>query len=833
MSNQLTIEEIISYESRFVQKWSKEDTYCIKGLSTKPKYYVLVMFPYPSGKIHMGHVRNYSLGDVLARYKRLKGFHVLHPIGWDSFGLPAENAAIKNKTHPAKWTHSNIEVMKSQLKRMGFSYDWNREVATCTPEYYRWNQYIFLKFFEKGWAYKQKAQVNWCEECKTVLANEQVLDGSCWRHQDQKIEKKELSQWFFKITEFSDELLKGHQSLKDQWPNRVLAMQKNWIGRSKGTLVCFKIFDNLSLEVFTTRVDTIYGVTFIVVAPEHQILKEIQDDEYQDKMQAFKKKVLAMSEVDRENTTLKEGLFTGLEAKHPFLDKKIPIYTANFVLPRYGTGAVMSVPAHDQRDFEFAQKYNLPIIRVISSNKERKNGEPIKKAFTEDGFLINSGEHTNLTSAEARKQITQKLSEEKIGGEKIQYRIHDWLISRQRYWGTPIPIVYCKDCGIVPIEESELPVLLPHDVDFKRNKNSLADQADFLKTNCPKCKKEAERETDTMDTFVDSSWYFLRYISPHQKEVPIDHELARYFMPVDKCIGGIEHANMHLLYARYFMHALKKLNLIGEVETEPFKDLLTQGMVLKDGKAMSKSLGNIVDPDELIKKYGADTLRIFSLFAAPAEKDLDWSEFAVEGSFRMLKRLYRFVEDKRDSVGLCFLLKEPEINLNQKMTLQLMQATHMMIKTITDDMERFSCNTSIARLMEMLNFYYLHYFERKKDEFEVSEIKTLSFSLSAFLIMFMPFAPFVSLELLFRMGLSKEEELVWPIYHEKYLLKNIMTIIIQINGKMKGQIEVDISSDEKKIISDAKLDTKINRHLQGKVIRRTIYVSKKLINFVV
>ena len=831
--HQLTISKILSYEENLVEKWDKENTYHINGISEKKKYYVLVMFPYPSGKVHMGHVRNYSLGDALARYKRLRGFHVLHPIGWDSFGLPAENAAIKNNIPPAEWTHSNIDAMRIQLKRMGFSYDWGREIATCTSRYYHWNQYIFLKFLEKGWAYKKEAWVNWCGKCSTVLANEQVVNGTCWRHENEKIQKKNLAQWFFKITGFADELLEAHASLNGKWPNRVLSMQKNWIGRSEGALVRFKVLGDSSLTVFTTRVDTIYGATYLALAPENPLLEKIRDETHRQQVEAFREKVLSMSEMERENPDHKEGIFTGLYAEHPLLDKKIPIYAANFVLPQYGTGAVMSVPAHDQRDFEFAKKYGLPIIQVIAPQKNEDSAEPIslKEAFTQDGFLINSNEHTNMTSQEAREKITQKLTSENSGEPKTEYRIRDWLISRQRYWGTPIPVVYCEACGVVPLNAEDLPVLLPEDVAFDQNKNPLTDHTDFLSTDCPKCGGEARRETDTMDTFVDSSWYFLRYVSPDENKSPVDKSMAEYFMPVDHCIGGIEHANMHLLYARYFMRALNRLDMVKG--SEPFASLLTQGMVLKDGKAMSKSLGNVVEPDELIEKYGADTLRVFSLFAAPAEKDLDWSEFAVEGSFRMIKRLYRFVEEKRTSAGLRFTAHGPKTSLSQERSFRLMQETHAVIKMLTEEMERLSYNTSIARLMEMLNFYYLHYFDLNKDGFEPQEEDVLSFSISSFLTMLMPFAPFVSWELLSRMGMKKEEELSWPAFDEKYLIKNQMTIVIQINGKTRGQIEVGSSSKEEEILTLAKSEKKAAHHLAGKTIRRSIYVPKKLVNFVV
>ena len=851
---QLGIQEIHRFEEGLIEKWEKEKTYHVhyhtKNASSKPKYYVLVMFPYPSGKIHMGHIRNYSLGDTLSRYKRLRGFQVLHPIGWDSFGLPAENAAIKHNVAPSEWTSSNINAMRSQLKRMGFSYDWDREIATCLENYYHWNQYIFLKFLEKGWAYRKEAWVNWCSKCDTVLANEQVVGGACWRHSEEKVKKKKLAQWFFRITEFAEELLQGHEELKDNWPGRVLSMQKNWIGKSQGAFIYFKISSNRTLKVFTTRADTIYGATYLAVAPEHSILSEEPiDPKYKKKIREFCEKVLSMPEIDRENPDLKEGVFTGLEAEHPLLPKKIPIYAANFVLPQYGTGAVMSVPAHDTRDFEFAQKYDLPVIQVIVSHQDGSVKEPLKEAFTEDGFLIHSEEYTGLSSREARQKITRHLSDNDLGEEKTQYRIRDWLISRQRYWGTPIPVVYCDTCGVVPVREEDLPIPLPQDANFSGSTKPLAARKDFLNVECPKCQSKAIRETDTMDTFVDSSWYFLRYLSPHEKNALINQQEADHFMPVDQCIGGIEHANMHLLYARYFTRALNRLNIIRQ--KEPFTKLLTQGMVLKEGKAMSKSLGNVVDPDELIAKYGADTIRVFSLFAAPPEKDLEWSEFAVEGSFRMIRRLYCFVEKLRDRLerpGFSFVTRPPEIEPSDEPDFKLMQQTYLTIKNVTGDMERLSYNTCIAYLMEMLNFYYLHYFDfdpeeshssdinqKKGQAFDSKTIQTLSFSVSSFLILFSPFAPFISLELLTRMGLINEEQLEWPEVQEKYLVKDRMLIVIQINGKVRDQLEVEasVTQDKDKIVESALSQEKIIHHLQGRSIQRSIYVPQKLVNFVV
>ena len=838
---QLNIKKIHEYEEKWISHWEVNKTYHISGLPEKKKYYILVMFPYPSGKIHMGHVRNYSLGDVLARYKRLRGYQVLHPIGWDSFGLPAENAAIKNNIAPARWTYSNIDTMRSQLKRMGFSYDWGREITTCSKEYYHWNQYIFLQFLKKGWAYKKKAWVNWCEKCSTVLANEQVVDGACWRHEDTGVQKKVLSQWFFKITDFANDLIEDHSIIENGWPDRVLSMQKNWIGKSKGALVEFKLSSKSrqlvskesphKIKIFTTRLDTIFGASYLAVAPEHSVLKYLTSEEYIKRVDEFRDKTLSLSEVDRENPNLKEGVYTGLDVEHPFTKEELPVYAGNFVLPQYGTGAVMAVPAHDQRDFEFASKYRLRIKLVISPEKEELPAKEISGAFIEDGFLHQSGKYNSLSSSQARDKMVRDLKELHLGEEKVQYRLRDWLISRQRYWGTPIPIIYCPTCGRIPVSEKDLPVELPQDVDFTGSTNPLKYRKDFIEVDCHRCGCMAKRETDTMDTFVDSSWYFIRYTSPAKDISFLNKKAVDCFMPVDQCIGGIEHTNMHLLYARYFTKAFYSLGLVKT--KEPFLRLLTQGMVLKEGKGMSKSLGNVVDPDELIQKYGADTIRIFSLFAAPPEKDMEWSEFAVKGSYRMIKRVYYFITLLRNKLPqLSFSQRHPVFQENDLRKKQLLGFTHRTIKEVTQDIERFSFNTAIAKLMEMLNYLYEQYFDLPKVELD-KDIDVLSFSLTSFLILLSPFAPFISLEMLEKLGMKNSHECTWPLFQEQHIKAETFTLIIQVNGRLRDRLEVDISANKEDIISLARGREKIRSFLNKKSPKRSIYVPRKLVNFVI
>ncbi|MGO1370648.1 MAG: leucine--tRNA ligase, partial [Senegalia sp. (in: firmicutes)] len=683
--------------SKIEKKWKKnwEDKGAFESFKTdKKKYYQLEMFPYPSGRIHMGHVRNYSIGDVVARFKRMEGYNVLHPMGWDSFGLPAENAAIKHGIHPNKWTLENISDMREQLKEIGLSYDWNREIATCSPDYYKWTQEFFIEMYNRGLAYKKNYAVNWCPSCETVLANEQVVNGNCERC-DSEVGKKELDQWYFKITEYADRLLEDMDKL-DGWPEKVKSMQKNWIGKSEGAEINFKIkdFDD-ELNVFTTRPDTIYGVTYMVLAPEHPLVnKLVKNSQYEDEIINFKRKLEHISDIDRTSLdTEKEGVFTGRYAINPLTKNEIPIYIANYVLIDYGTGAIMAVPAHDARDFEFAKKYNLDIRRVIV--KAGEEDAKLNEAYVEDGIIVNSDKFDGLTTKKASKEITKYIESENLGKKTVNYRLRDWLISRQRYWGTPIPMVYCDDCGVVPVARENLPVLLPTDVEFSgKGESPLLTSKEFMYTACPKCGKKARRETDTMDTFVDSSWYFLRYTDANNDKKAFDKADAKYWMKVDQYIGGVEHAILHLLYARFFTKVLYDMDL--SPVDEPFENLLTQGMVLKDGAKMSKSKGNVVSPEEIVNNYGADTARLFVLFAAPPERDLEWNERGVEGCFRFLNRVYRLIDELKD------IYKDKElydINKLSKKEKEFNYALNNTIKRVTEDIkERFNFNTAISAI---------------------------------------------------------------------------------------------------------------------------------------
>jgi len=695
-------------EPRYQKLWEKEKLFKVTEDPSKKKYYLLEMFPYPSGRIHMGHVRNYSIGDVVGRFLKMQGYNVIHPMGWDAFGMPAENAAIKAKTHPAKWTYENIEYMRSQLKKLGFSYDWDREFATCDPEYYRWEQLFFLQMLEKGLAYKKKSFVNWCESCQTVLANEQVEAGLCWRCNNPVVQR-EMDQWFFKITAYAEELLEYCDKLPG-WPERVLTMQRNWIGKSEGAEIDFDVEgSNKKIRVFTTRQDTLFGATFMSLAPEHPMVKElVQGKEEEKRVNDFIEKYKRISREDRITGTLeKEGIFTGSYCINPVTGDRMPIYVANFVLMEYGTGAVMAVPAHDQRDFEFAKKYNLPIEVVIQPEGKSINAEELTEAFEEDGILVNSGEFSGMKSPEAREAITRELEKRGQGKKTINYRLRDWGISRQRYWGAPIPVIYCDKCGIVPVPPEDLPVVLPLDVELLPSGASpLPFVESFVNTTCPKCNGPAKRETDTMDTFVESSWYFDRFTCPDYTEGPLDQSKTDYWLPVDQYIGGIEHAVLHLLYARFFTKVLRDLGYL-KID-EPFINLLTQGMVIKDGAKMSKSKGNVVDPDEMIEQYGADTVRLFCLFAAPPEKDLDWSEQGVEGAARFLNRLWRLVYEHHESISRVnsYSGKTPPGDASRK----LHRKTHQTIKKVTEDIkERFHFNTAISAVMELVNLTHISY----------------------------------------------------------------------------------------------------------------------------
>lgn len=810
-------------EKKWQKKWEETRIYEVERDSSKPKKYVLEMFPYPSGRLHMGHVRNYSLGDVVARYYWRQGYNVLHPMGWDAFGLPAENAAIEHGIHPKKWTYNNIENMKKQLKRMGISYDWSREITTCAPDYYKWTQWIFLKLYEKGLAYKKKAKVNWCPNCKTVLANEQVVDGKCYRCGTPVI-KKEIEQWFFKITAYADRLLEDLEKL--DWPERVVVQQKHWIGKSEGAKILFKLEDlDEHIEIFTTRIDTIYGVTFMTIAPEHPLVtKLVKDTAYEKDVMAFREKVMNISDIERMSTTLeREGVFTGRYAINPFNGDRVPIWVGNYVLAEYGTGAIMAVPAHDERDFDFAKKYNLPIKVVIVP--ENGDWDFDKGAYTSPGILVNSGPFSGMKSEEAKDAMIKYASERGFGEFSYMYRIRDWLISRQRYWGAPIPVVYCEKCGIVPVPEEDLPVMLPEVVDFepKGAVSPLVTSKEFVETVCPVCGGPAKRETDTMDTFVDSSWYYFRYPSPHVDDKPFDKEDVDYWMPVDEYIGGAEHAVLHLLYARFINKFLYDIGY--SPVDEPFHHLFTQGMVLKDGAKMSKSLGNIVDPDDMIKRYGADTTRLYTLFAAPPERDFDWKEEGIEGVFRFLKRVWNTINELIDRVE-DFNKPLPSEDTWSGLEREVVRMTHWLIYRVEYDMkDNFRFNTAIAAMMEYMNFFQKE-FLNVRPEIAVFGAKTLVQVMA-------PFAPHITEELWERMKQPYSiHTSPWPQYDEKYLKKDIVTIVVQVNGKVRGKMEIPIDAPQEDILRMAKDIPNVKRFLEGKQIIKEIYVEGKLVNFV-
>lgn len=818
------------------EKWQKawEDQACFRTQISRDgkKYYVLEMFPYPSGRIHMGHVRNYSIGDVVARYKRMQGFDVFHPMGWDAFGLPAENAAIKNNTHPAKWTYENIAYMRSQLKRLGYSYDWEREIATCHPKYYRFEQEFFLKFLKKGLAYRKKAPVNWCPSCHTVLANEQVEEGLCWRC-DSEVQQKELSQWFLRITDYAEELLADLDKLTTGWPERVLTMQRNWIGKSIGAEISFSIKGmDEQIPVFTTRPDTLFGATFMSLAPEHPLVpKLVAGTGNEAVVGEFVDRIAKMDRIVRTADDLeKEGVFTGRFCINPVTGREMPIYVANFVLMGYGTGAVMAVPAHDQRDFEFAAKYKLPVQVVISPKDATLNPASMTEAFTEPGIMTNSGQFDGMESEPAKKAVIDLLAAQNLGKPTVNYRLRDWNISRQRYWGAPIPIIYCDACGIVPVPENQLPVELPLDVKVNQDGRSpLPACEEFVNVACPACGQAARRETDTMDTFVESSWYFARYTSARNEDAAFDPQDVAYWLPVDQYIGGIEHAILHLLYSRFFVKALRDEGYL--THDEPFQNLLTQGMVLLHGSKMSKSKGNVVDPDEMIAKYGADTVRLFCLFAAPPEKDLEWNDKGIEGSSRFLNRLWRLVDELEDvlsPVGACVdapgALSDPEAELRRK--------EHDTIRRVERDMEnKFQFNTAIAAMMELVNTLYA-----TKDDLRASANgpRLLSSAISSLLVALSPIAPHICEEVWARMGYPRTLAVEpWPEHDPEALKTNEVTVVLQVNGKLRSQISVPADADSEEIQTQAMNDQNVARHIEGKTIVKIIVIPGKLVNVVV
>lgn len=819
--------EFKDIEEKWQKKWADEDAFHIEEKPDKPKYYALEMFPYPSGNLHMGHVRNYSIGDVVARYKKMQGFNVLHPMGWDSFGLPAENAAIKHGTPPADWTWSNIDNMRDQLKRLGFSYDWSREVATAKPDYYKFTQWMFLQLYQHGLAYKKKSFVNWCPSCQTVLANEQVVNGKCERCKSE-VGKKDLEQWFFKITDYAQRLLDDIDKL-DGWPDKVKSMQANWIGRSEGAEMNFKIDGtDEALTVYTTRPDTIFGVSYMVIAPEHPIVERLISGKPQEAAcREFIKKVQNQSEIVRSATdTEKEGVFTGCYMINPFTDEKIPLYLANYVFLDYGTGIVMGVPAHDQRDFEFAKKYNLPIRIVIQPEGQNMKAGEMTEAFAAEGIMENSGEFNGLGNKEALERMIARAEELGIGKRKVNFRLRDWLISRQRYWGAPIPVVYCPHCGTVEVPADQLPVMLPENVKFTgQGKSPLSECPDFVNTTCPKCGAPAKRETDTMDTFVCSSWYFLRYTDPHNTQLPFDKDKADYWMNVDQYIGGVEHAILHLLYARFFTKALHDFGYV-DCE-EPFANLLTQGMVLKDGTKMSKSVGNVVSPEEIIAKYGADTARLFILFAAPPERDLDWNDTAVEGAFRFLNRVWRAVEEL-----IPYLTAEKvqadSLSADEK---KLRFAVHASIKKVTEDCERFSFNTAISSIMEMVNALYAY---KENTATEAYHKPVLTEAVETLIVLLSPFVPHLAFELWEMTGRGEDlAEYPWPKADPAALVVSEVEIVLQINGKIRDKMMIspDLTPDEMKAAALA--NEKVQALIDGKEIVKCIAVPKKLINIVI
>ena len=778
----------------------------------RPRYYCLVMFPYPSGRLHMGHVRNYAIGDAIARYKRMQGFNVLHPIGWDAFGLPAENAAIQHGKPPAVWTHENIAYMRRQLRRLGLSYDWSREITTCKPEYYRWEQWLFLRMLEKGLAYRAEAEVNWCEHCHTVLANEQVVEGCCWRC-DTPVARRKLAQWFFRITAYAEELLRDLDRLSG-WPRKVVEMQRQWIGRSEGAQVRFPLAGrDGALEVFTTRPDTLFGVTFLAVAPDHPLALEAAERDAAVRAIVEEHRRAPVREADLA-TMEKKGAPLGIEAEHPLTGARVPVWVANYVLSGYGSGAVMAVPAHDARDFAFAKRYGLAVRPVVLPADGAWNFD--EAAYEEPGVLADSGPFTGLSSDEAKRRITKALADKGLGGPSVQYRLRDWLISRQRYWGAPIPVVHCEDCGIVPVPDEELPVVLPEDLTPEGGRSPLADHEPFVKTRCPRCGAPARRETDTFDTFVESSWYMHRYASPHYDRGMADPEAVRRWLPVDQYIGGVEHAVLHLLYARFFHKVMRDLGVIpAEVGPEPFARLLTQGMVLKDGAKMSKSKGNVVDPDAIVARYGADVARLFILFAAPPEKDLEWSDRGVEGMHRFVQRVWRLVHE---------VARASDAQEDAEAALALKRRTARTIRRVTDAFERgFAFNVAIAALMELANGI-----AAAKDAGRARRE-----AVEALVRMLAPFAPHLACACGEVLGLAAPAtESDWPEADPALLEEEQAVFVVQVNGRRRGEVRAPRDADAEALLALARADARLARWLEGGIVK-TIVVPGRLVNFVV
>lgn len=817
-------------EKKWQKVWEESGAFKTPDESSKPKYYALSMFPYPSGKLHMGHVRNYTITDVIARFKKAQGYNVLHPMGWDSFGLPAENAAMKHGADPEKWTVENIAYMTKQLKMLGLSYDWDREVTTCKPDYYKWTQWLFLQLYKKGLVYKKEAAVNWCDECATVLANEQVIDGKCWRC-DHEVEKKYLSQWFVKITDYADVLLEDLDKLPG-WGDNVKTMQANWIGKSHGAIFRFPVVDapdgtKIEVPVYTTRPDTVHGITYLVVAPEYKDIEKLTTPENKEAVEAYRANARKMTEIERLSTErVKTGVPLGTHCKNPFTGEIFPLWTADYALVEYGTGAVMAVPTHDTRDFDFAKKYNLP-LKVVIQNPENPS-DCKDEAYTEPGVLVNSGEFNGMKNEDAKKAITEKAVKEGFGEFKTQYRLRDWLISRQRYWGAPIPVVYCEKCGIQPVPEEQLPVLLPKDVDFSVvGKSPILTSKTFLETTCPCCGGKAKRETDTMDTFICSSWYYLRYADAKNDKMPFAKDKVNHWLPVDQYVGGIEHAILHLLYSRFFTKALRDLGLLDF--DEPFKNLLTQGMVLKDGSKMSKSKGNTVDPDEIFENYGADTARLFILSDSPPARDFDWSDAGVEGCYKFLNRVWRLVASNADDINLKYELKFPLKKEND----DLVRNVHIAIKGITNDISNdFQFNTVISKYRELTNAIYE--WRGKKSQLDAEDKEVMSFAIVSLLKLMSPVAVHLTEEAWHDLGgeTSIHDE-PWCEWDENLAKASSITLVVQVNGKLKDKIEADEASSEDELKQMALSSPKVKELTEGKTIVKTIVVPKKLVNIVV
>ena len=815
-------------ESKWQKKWEEGKVYKTEADASRPKYYALEMFPYPSGNLHMGHVRNYSIGDVMARYKTMEGFNVLHPMGFDSFGMPAENAAIKHGVKPADWTYSNIENMEKQQKKLGLSYDWDREVKTCDPWYYKWTQWLFELFYKRGLAYKKKASVNWCDTCGTVLANEQVIDGKCWRC-DHEVHKKDLSQWFLKITDYADVLLKDLDKLKG-WPERVKTMQDNWIGRSEGLEFNLEAPElDTSIAAYTTRPDTVYGITFLALAAEHPLVDKIcENNPKAEEIQAFVKRTRNQSEIERTSSeSEKEGIFTGAYCINPFNGNKVQIWVTNYVLADYGTGAVIGVPSEDSRDWMFATKYDIPKIITLQPRDHELKLEEMTEAYTDkDGVLVNSAEFTGLDIKEAMKGIMDKAEKEGFGKRRVNFRLRDWLISRQRYWGAPIPVINCPHCGEVLVPEKDLPVMLPEDVSFDQGSLSpLASSESFVHCKCPKCGADATRETDTMDTFICSSWYYLRYTDPHNDKETFAKDKVNYWAPVDQYIGGIEHAILHLLYSRFFTKVLHDAGLVDF--DEPFTNLLTQGMVLKDGSKMSKSKGNVVSPEEIIAKYGADTARLFILFAAPVDRDLEWSDKGVEGSYRFLNRVWRILGHFEEAIKA----GKPDYDVTKltKDEKELRRILHVTIRKVTEDVrDRFMFNTAVSSIMELVNAFYA--FQDK--EMNAGLAREVAENLIKLLA---PFAPHITEELWSRLfeGQGSVHQQKWPTFDEEATKLAEIEIVLQINGKVRDKLMIPADTDREGMKKIAMELPRTQELTAGKTIVKVICVPKKLVNIVV